>query len=77
MSGERFRLIYGQSGREHTSSVVLSEDEVCDHLEVEAVLHEKTGWVVTRGERLLICRRGNSLRSIEAKRFDPFDDVLS
>lgn len=74
MSGERFRFVYSTPNERHVSPIVLSEDEVYDRLDVEVHLHEITGWTVTRGERLIVCRKGALTRVIEAKHFDPFDD---
>lgn len=75
MPGKRYRLVYKSEREHHVSSVVLSQDEITDHLDAEAHLHELTGWSVTRGDLLIVCRRGDSLRVIEAKSFDPFDDT--
>jgi len=71
----RFRLVDTQNGNRHVSSVVLAEEEVEPHLDAEATMHRLAGWRVTRGEGIVVCRKGRKRRSIHVESFTPFDDI--
>lgn len=71
-SGSRYRLVHVQGGREHVSSVVLSRDEVAEHLHAEAVLHQATGWAVYEEPgALVVALRPGVRREVYARSFDP------
>ena len=73
----RYRLVSSQNGSEpHVSSVILGEDEVQEHLELEAAMHEMAGWVVTRGDETVVCRRGDVTRVISVRASEPMNDTL-
>ncbi len=73
----RYRLVSTQNdGRPHVSSVVLFEDEVEEHLDAEATLHEMAGWLVERGDNWVIARRGETTRTISVRVSEPMDDSL-
>jgi hypothetical protein len=78
MSGARFRLVDirpDRGGQEYVRPTVLSEEEAAESLDVEVYLHELAGWIVTRGEGNIICRRGNAVRVVAIRGFTPFDDL--
>lgn len=74
---KRYRLTSQRiGGTPHVSSVLLAEDEVEEQLEAEALLHRMSGWVVTEGDRTLVCRRGTLVRVIGVRESDPMHDTL-
>ena len=76
---DRYRLV-SQSNRSpdpHVSSVLMAEDEVEEHLDAEAYLHELGGWTVTRGMGTVICRRGPITRVISVRKSSPMDDSVT
>lgn len=78
MAGERYRIVEirpDKGGAEYPSSVILAEDEIEPWLSVEAELHKNSGWEVTPGQNMLVCRRGTLVRVLEARMYDPFNDV--
>ena len=78
MAGERFRIVEirpDKGGAEFPSTVVLAEEEIPYWLSVETELHESTGWEVTQGDNVIVCRRGTIVRVLEARKYDPFNDV--
>ena len=80
MTGERYRIVEirpDKGGEEYTSSIVLSEEEIPYYLAVEQEMHESSGWEVTPGDNLIVCRRGRLIRVLEARKFDPFNDEQS
>lgn len=71
----RWRLVTKTAGRhEHVSSVVLSEEEAVESLDVERLMHEQSGWTVTPGENLIVCRRGDLTRVVEIREYDALTD---
>jgi hypothetical protein len=78
MAGDRYRIVEirpDKGGVEYPSTVILAEDEVEFRLAVEAELHEMSGWEVTTGDNIVVCRRGDMVRVLEARKYDPFNDV--
>lgn len=78
MAGERYRIVEirpDKGGAEFPSTVVLAEDEIDYWLSVETEMHESSGWEVTPGENMIVCRRGTLVRVLEARKYDPFNDV--
>lgn len=75
MTGDRYRLVYTGKGKTHVSSVVLSREEVKESLDAEADLHQIFGWTVTRGDNIVVCRRGGSERVITVRHSTPLDDL--
>ena len=81
MIGQRWRLVSEQAGgAPYVSTIVLSADEVADQLDGEAYLHSITGWAVTRGDNVVVCRktvgpRVGLVRTISAVAFGPMDDA--
>lgn len=75
---KRYRLVTAssRSATEHVSSVLLAESEVDEHLELEASLHAAFGWLVTRGERMVVCTHNDTTRVITVRESDPMDDAL-
>lgn len=57
MTGKRYRLVSTQGAEDHVNSVVLSEEEAREYLQVEADIHENFGWEVTRGEDVVVARK--------------------
>ncbi len=55
--GTRWRLVTTQGLQDHVSTVVLSEEEAREHLEIEADIHERFGREVSRGEEAVVCRK--------------------
>lgn len=81
MIGTRYRLVSTQGEHEHVSSVVMSREEALEHLDIEAELHEQTGWDVDRivsgrGDlEFILCRRGRINRRLTIRGFSPLEDV--
>lgn len=75
---KRYRLVTAStnSPEEHVSSVLLGASEIDEQLETEASLHALAGWTVTRWERTVVCRRGNTTRVITVRESIPMDDAL-
>lgn len=81
-AGLRYRLVTRDlaTDEEHVSTVVLSEDEAEEHLELEAMLHEQTAWEVTRVESsdylpLILASRRGKTRVIFARCYSPLNDI--
>jgi uncharacterized protein (DUF849 family) len=78
--GTRYRLVSTQGGKPHVSSVVLSEEEAREMLDIEEDIHRKWGWTVTRGEDVLVCRKLTDTRMVERvltiRRSGPLDDAI-
>ena len=79
--GSRWRIVTTQGTKAHVSSVVLSEEEAREHLDLEAGIHEKFGWIVTRGADVVVARKrvakGLLERVLTIRETDPFDDHVS
>ena len=79
-AGTRWRLVSTQGGKPHVSSVVLSEEEARDHLDIEEKIHRDWGWTVTRGEDVVVCRKLTRERVIERvitiRESGPLDDAI-
>lgn len=76
---KRYRLTT-QSNRHpepHVSSVILGESEIQEHLDIEADMHRMAGWVVTRGDWTVVCRRGPITRVIGVRESDAMNDELN
>jgi hypothetical protein len=62
-------------------SIVLNEEEARESLEMEAFMHEKGGWTVTRGDDVVVARtiiRDKMVeRVITMRESSPLDDVVS
>ena len=80
VAGTRWRLVSTQGGKPMVSSVVLSEQEARETLEIEADIHEKWGWTVTRGEEVVVCRKLTPERMVERvltiRAAGPLDDSI-
>ena len=75
-SGNRYRLVTEQSGREHVSSLVLSAEEAQESLLAEAWLHDVHGWAVERYPSMIRAERDGIVRWIWASAREPLEDVL-
>lgn len=79
-AGERWRLVTTQGVESHVSSVVLSEEEARQQLDIEADVHRKFGWTVTRGEDVVVARRmgerGLIERVVTIRVSGPLDDAV-
>lgn len=79
-AGARYRLVTTQGGKPHVSSVVLSEEEARRDLDIEADIHEKFGWIVTRGDEVVVCRKLTPERMVERvltiRKAGPLDDAI-
>lgn len=82
MSGERWRMVNYQDGVRTVSSVVLSEEEAREGIEVEWLLHDASGWttIIREPDRLLVQRKRSRdgrlvKREIVVERFAPETDT--
>lgn len=76
MTGERWRLVTTTNGTVDVSSVAMSHDEAQEQLEGEAIIAALAGWNVTPGDDVVVCSRGSTTRTVEARRYDPLNDHL-
>ena len=73
----RYRLVSTQNdGTANVSSVILGEDEVQEHLDLEMSLHQMAGWTVTRGDETVVCRKGGVTRVISVRVSHAMNDKL-
>jgi hypothetical protein len=74
---DRWRMVTTQDGTEHVASVVLGETEAAEHLDAEHFLAAASGWQVERGIGRMVCRKGSTVRTIEARRYTATNDTRS
>jgi len=74
--GERFRLCTEQDGTLHVGSAVVSREEAQEYLELEASLHQATGWRVDTFPGMVRAERGEVVRWIWATKRGPMEDEL-
>lgn len=61
----RWRLVIEQDGTEHVSEQAWRSDEIVDMLDLEALMHEGTGWQVQRhGGGMIRAEKGATVRWI-------------
>lgn len=81
MTGSRFRIVLMQDGKERVSTQPIGEGEIEWQLEIEATLHEGTGWDVERVKdeagllRCVYASKDGVHRAISARRYGPMEDV--
>jgi 23S rRNA C2498 (ribose-2'-O)-methylase RlmM len=81
VSGERYRVVTRQNGKEHVSSVVLGAEEVMEHLRLEQRMHTLANWHVKSAVRYgelwpeLHCSTYGKERVVFVRKFSPMDDV--
>ena len=74
MSGGRFHLVTVQGGREFVSTIALSKEDAQGLLAMDTLLHRAAGWRVTEGHGVVVARRGDVVRLVNARRLDPPTD---
>lgn len=74
MSGERWRIVTTTNGHVDVSAIALSQEEAQEQLEGEALIAAIAGWNVTPGAGVIVCSRGSTTRTVEARCFDPLND---
>ena len=72
----RNRLVTDQDGRETVSSVLLSESEIADMLDLEETMHRCTGWDVTRYGSSMRCAKGEIVRWVWVRSRPVEEDTL-
>lgn len=78
MSGGRFHLVTVQGGREFVSTIALSKEDAQGLLAMDTLLHRAAGWRVTEGHGVVVARRGDVVRLVNARRLDtPTDSGFS
>lgn len=70
---KRYRLVSQQSNapQPHVSDVAMDKHEAAEQLDAEALIHQLSGWTVTRGDNIVVCRRGDTTRVITIQKGAP------
>jgi hypothetical protein len=71
----RYRLVTVQNGREHVSTVVSGRDEIERDLWAEALLHSWSGWKVAVGTGMVVATKGDVVREVFFREYDPMGDI--
>ncbi len=71
----RCRIVTTQNDAEHVSSVILTEAEAVESLQVEAELHRLAGWRVSAYPDGVVARRQGIERVLSIRVSDPFTDT--
>lgn len=76
--GARYRMVTTQGLSRHVSSVVMSEEEALEHLDMEAYMHQAAGWDVSLSGSMLVAHKlgesGVLTRTIAIEKFSPMGD---
>lgn len=70
----RWRMVTRQNGIEYVSSIVMTEEEIHQHLRAEAEMHRAAGWTVTEGVNVVVAHRGGKERVMVGREYDAMDD---
>jgi hypothetical protein len=76
MTGLRNRLVIDTMGEQNVSSLLLTDDEIQDALDVEIQLHKASGWSVSDYGQSIRFEKDGLIRWVWVRSRTPHDDTL-